>query len=376
MKLSKFIVENMETILAEWESFAKTILPAAETMDSLELRDHAKQILEAVALDIETYQTDQEQSDKSKDLAAVLAGKETAATTHGALRHLAGFDLKQLGSEYRALRASVIRMWKAQLTELGDSEFNDMMRFNEAIDQALAASIVRYSDEVDRSRQTFLAILGHDLRSPLSSISMAASVFSKSEGQAIKQFDIANLIKRNVSSMSRMISDLLTYAGAQIGREIPIILKKVNLEDVCKVSLEEVQSTYPDAVFSFESSGDLNGRFDFARLQQALSNLLNNAVKYGQKETPITLSATGGSQAVILKITNFGKAIPPESLQVIFNPLIQLPSNDSNNSHHPSTSIGLGLFITREIINGHKGFIDVDSSEKNGTVFTIQLPKN
>jgi hypothetical protein len=173
-----------------------------------------------------------------------------------------------------------------------------------------------------------------------------------------------------------MISDLLTYAGAQIGREIPIILKKVNLEDVCKVSLEEVQSAYPDAVFSFESSGDLNGRFDFARLQQALSNLLNNAVKYGQKETPITLSATGGSQAVILKITNFGKAIPPESLQVIFNPLIQLPSNDSNNSHHPSTSIGLGLFITREIINGHKGFIDVDSSEKNGTVFTIQLPKN
>ena len=170
MKLSKFIIENMEAILTEWESFAETILPAAETMDSLALRDHAKQILEAVAKDIETTQTAQEQSDKSKDLCARPGGKETAATTHGALRHLAGFDLKQLGSEYRALRASVIRMWKAQLAELGDSEFNDMMRFNEAIDEALAASIVRYSDEVDRSRQTFLAILGHDLRSPLNSI--------------------------------------------------------------------------------------------------------------------------------------------------------------------------------------------------------------
>src|SRR5688572_26541020 len=118
MKLSRFIIENMEAILTEWESFAKTILPAAETMDSLALRDHAKQILEAVSKDIETSQTDQEQSDKSKDLLPVLTGKETAATTHGALRHLAGFDLKQLGSEYRALRASVIRMWEAQLTEL------------------------------------------------------------------------------------------------------------------------------------------------------------------------------------------------------------------------------------------------------------------
>ncbi len=90
MRLSKFITENMEEILAEWESFAKTIHPAAETMDSLTLRDHAKLILEAAAKDIETDQTDREQSDKSKGLAHVLAGKETAATTHGALRQIAG----------------------------------------------------------------------------------------------------------------------------------------------------------------------------------------------------------------------------------------------------------------------------------------------
>jgi hypothetical protein len=117
MRLSKFIIENMEEILREWEAFAKTIHPAAETMDSLTLRDHAKLILEAVARDIETSQTDREQSDKSKGLAHVLAGKETAATTHGALRQIAGFDLEQLGSEYRALRASVIRLWKQRLTE-------------------------------------------------------------------------------------------------------------------------------------------------------------------------------------------------------------------------------------------------------------------
>lgn len=376
MKLSKFIIENMEAILTEWESFAETILPAAETMDSIALRDHAKQILEAVARDIETSQTAQEQSDKSKDLAPVPVGKETAATTHGALRHLAGFDLKQLGSEYRALRASVIRMWKARLTEIGDSEFNDMMRFNEAIDEALAASIVRYSDEVDRSRQTFLAILGHDLRSPLQSILMAASYLLKSGALEAKQLDVASRIKSSVSTMSRMINDLLAYAGAQIGREIPILPKAANLENICRVSLDEIRTVYPDAVFHFESSGNLDGYFDAARIQQVLSNLLNNAIKYGRSGTPVTLAAAGEAEAIILQVKNFGNAIPPESLQVIFNPLIQLPSNDSNSHSYPDASIGLGLFIAREIVKGHNGTIQVKSSEADGTVFMIRLPRN
>jgi signal transduction histidine kinase len=374
VKLSKFIIENMEAILTEWEAFAKTILPAAETMDSLALRDHAKQILEAVAIDIETSQTAREQSDKSKDLAPVLAGEETAATTHGALRHLAGFDLKQLGSEYRALRASVIRMWQAQLSELGDAEFNDMMRFNEAIDEALAASIVRYSDEVDRSRQTFLAILGHDLRSPLNSIQMAASYLLKSEGLGDRQAEMSAGIKRNVSTMSLMINDLLTYAGAQIGREIPILSKASNMEETCRTALDEVRTAYPNAVFHFESSGDLKAGFDPARIQQVLSNLLNNAVKYGESGLPVTLSATGEAEAIFLRVKNFGNAIPPESMQLIFNPLIQLPSTESNS--HVTASIGLGLFIAREIVRGHKGTIEVKSSEGDQTVFIVALPRN
>lgn len=376
MKLSKFITENMEAILVEWESFAGTMLPAAETMDSRALRDHAKQILQAVAIDIETSQTAREQSDKSKDLAPpALAGCETAATTHGALRHLSGFDLKQLGSEYRALRASVIRMWKAQLAKMGDDEFNDMMRFNEAIDEALAASIVRYSDEVDRSRQTFLAILGHDLRSPLNSIQMAASYLLRTGTLDEKQTDIASRVKIYVATMSRMIKDLLTYAGAQIGREIPIFPKDANMEKVCRVALDEIQTAYPEAVFNFDTEGDLNGHFDAARIQQVLSNLLNNAVKYGESEKPVTLSAAGEAEAIVLMVKNSGNAIPPESLQVIFNPLIQLPSNDASSNPQISASIGLGLFIAHEIVKGHNGTIEVKSAEGDETVFTVRLPR-
>ena len=376
MKLSRFIGENMEAILNEWESFAETILPAARSMDSVALRDHAKQILEAIARDIETTQTAQEESDKSKDLLPVPDVNATAATIHGELRHLAGFDLRQLGSEYRALRASVLRMWKAQLSELGDAEFNDMMRFNEAIDEALAASIVRYSAEVDHSRQTFLAILGHDLRSPLSSILMSASILLKSGELKVEQADFAVRIKRNVSTMSHMINDLLTYASAQIGREIPILREAANMDTICRTALDEVQSANPDAILNFESSGDLNGHFDPARFQQVLSNLLNNAVKYGESGSPVLLSARSETESITVQVKNSGNTIPSESLEIIFNPLIQLSSDKSNPNPRLTDSIGLGLFIAREIVKGHNGTVEVKSSEKDGTVFTIKLPQN
>lgn len=376
MRLSEFITQNIEKILSEWEAFAKTILPAAETMDSLALRDHAKLILEAVARDIETSQTDLEQSDKSKGLAAPLpAGKETAAATHGALRQLVGFDLKQLGSEYRALRASVIKLWKAQLTELSDSEFNDMVRFNEAIDQALAESIASYSDAVNQSRQTFLAILGHDLRSPLSSIKTAAEILLMSKILDAQHLDFAARIKRNVSTMTGMIKDLLEYAGGQIGRKIPVKPIAANMGTICQAALDEVQLSYPKAVFNFEVTGNLDGYFDAARFQQVLSNLLNNAAKYSTPGMPVTLSARNESETIIVEVKNIGHPIPPESLQVIFNPLVQVASNKSESKSHPSTSLGLGLFIAREIVEGHNGTIEASSSETDGTIFTVRLPK-
>jgi len=374
MRLSKFITENMEEILVEWESFAKTIHPAAETMDSLTLRDHAGLILEAAAKDIETDQTDREQSDKSKGLANVLAGKETAATTHGALRQIAGFDLEQLGSEYRALRASVIRLWKSRLTEFDESEFDDMMRFNEAIDQALAESISSYSSAVSKSRQTFLAILGHDLRGPLSAIKMASHILIKSEALDAQHLDVAARIKRSVQTMNRMIQDLLEYAGGQIGKKIPVKPEAANMRNVCRTAIDEVQLAYPNALFNFEAAGNLEGAFDPTRFQQVLSNLLINAAKYSEPGKQITLSAHRNPETITVEVKNSGRPIPPESLQVIFNPLVQLSAKRTHS--HPSTSLGLGLFIAREIVERHNGTIEASSSETDGTIFTVRLPQS
>jgi siderophore synthetase component len=110
MRLAEFITRNMEPILVQWEAFAATLLPAARTMDSHGLRDHARQILEAIAKDIATPQTREEQREKSLGPQAdecLGNGRQT----HAVLRARRGFDINQLAAEYRALRASVLGMW-------------------------------------------------------------------------------------------------------------------------------------------------------------------------------------------------------------------------------------------------------------------------
>lgn len=141
MRLAEFILRDMGRILSEWESFASTLLPAAGNMTPPALRNHAPQILRAIAKDLATPQTRHEQREKSLGRApSPPEGRETAAQTHALMRARRGFNIRQLVAEYRALRASVLRLWIDDF-KLVAADLDDLMRFNEAIDQAVAESV-------------------------------------------------------------------------------------------------------------------------------------------------------------------------------------------------------------------------------------------
>ena len=374
MTLSRFIIDNMEAIVQEWQTFATTMEPAALTMSALSLRDHAKPILTAIAKDLESSQSDVAQSAKSKGLAAPLSARETAAATHGALRHVSGFDLNQLGAEYRALRASVIRLWtQSHAKQMDSAVFEEMIRFNEAIDQAVAESTSRYAAELALSRDTFMAILAHDLRSPLNAINMLSHILEKSAttDAARKQ---AGQIQRSAKEMGAMIRDLLEYTRTQLGKGIPITPKACSIAAICREAVEEVRSAHPDRQVVLDVPQDLVGLVDNARLRQALSNLLNNAVQHGDRDAPITLTARPEAPDLTIQMKNLGEPIPAEHLQVIFDPLVQLSVKSAAQLDTPSTNLGLGLFIAREIALGHKGTLEVTSDRENGTVFIMRLP--
>ncbi len=146
MRLSEFISQYKEAILLEWDAFAKTIVPAALTMNVVELRDHAAHILDAVLEDLHSPQTLAEQTAKSHGR-GTLHSTSSYAENHATARLGSGYSIDQLISEYRALRASVLRLWAANSKDIQTTDIDDITRFNEAIDQALSESVAVFSHE-------------------------------------------------------------------------------------------------------------------------------------------------------------------------------------------------------------------------------------
>src|SRR3954464_10077912 len=208
-----------------------------------------------------------------RGFAPIAEATRTAAMTHGALRHLAGFDLRQLAAEFRALRASVLRLWLKRGVE-DATAFYQMTRFNQASDQALAESISNYSDEVARSRDTFLAILGHDLRSPLSAIANSG-LYLSAPGllPTGAPLEAAQRVTKSAARMSAMIRDLLEYTRTRLGRVIPIQREAGSMGQICRTAYDEIRAVHPERTFRLEISGNLEGRFDAERFHQVLSNL-------------------------------------------------------------------------------------------------------
>jgi signal transduction histidine kinase len=269
----------------------------------------------------------------------------------------------------------VLKLWREHHSKQEDPMLTEITRFNEAVDQALAESIASYSVEMASSRDTFLAILGHDLRSPLSAVSMSAQYLATS-GRVLTEGQPALVrIRQSVLTMSLMIKDLLEYTRTRLGKRIPVTPLAYDMGQVCEAAHDEVQAAHPDCVFDLEMEGNLRAEVDPARIGQVLSNLLNNAIQYGAPGFPITLSARGERDVVAIEVKNQGPTIPEDALQVIFNPMVQLRSELAGAPDPLSTSLGLGLFIAREIVMEHGGTLEVESSSPDGTVFRVKLPR-
>ena len=375
MRLSDFIEQNKEAIVVEWEAFARATIAPAKTMSTLALRDHATQILMAIAKDMRSRQTEVERYVKSQGLAESTEGaSETSAATHGVLRQLVGFDLVQLAAEYRAFRATVLRLWTQELVTVDATALEDVARFNEGVDQALAESIGSYSDRVANSRDTFLAILGHDLRSPLSTIASSLYVLSKGQPDEPQRLRTLEMLKRSVASMRRMITDLLEYTRTRLGRGIEVVPTAGDFSALCREALEEIEAAHPSRAFASKLPSHLATKFDSARMRQVLTNLLSNAVQHGDPGSPVMLEVSSEGNEVCCEVRNRGTPIPPDALQVIFDPLVQVPVDGTGGSTGGDASLGLGLFIAREIVAAHGGTIGVTSSLEDGTAFRLRIP--
>jgi len=376
MHLANFILTNLEPILVEWEAFAKS-LPAGASMTPRALRDDAERMLRFIARDLATRQTVDEEIAKSQGHGERLPdGEQSAAHDHGLQRLADGFDLVQMVSEYRALRASVTRLWAKEVNAF-DEQASEMIRFNESMDQILAESVERFTQKVGRDKDLFLAVLGHDLRNPLSAIKMGSALLLRSDTITARDHNSAITISRSADRMGQMVHDLLDFTRTRLGARLPISAQRCDLRTICNRIAEEMRTAHPDRPISVECEGDCAGQWDASRVEQLLSNLVGNAVQHGYRGTPVNISLDGNqAKTVNVGVLNRGPAIPEWQRRSIFDPLTRGVDPEADADEDQRTSLGLGLYIAHEIASAHDGTIDVVSSELAGTTFRFVLPRH
>jgi signal transduction histidine kinase len=222
VRLADFIVANIEPILEEWETYARSIWPAGPTADVAEVRDDAEDFLRKTAFAMRCEQASVEQAEKKSN------GRVTS-----------GFDLWAVMAEYRALRASVLRLWRESDPTPDLRDVDDLTRFNESVDQSLAHAVRSHVQQVERDRvlalaneqasrkeaeaanranDMFLTMLSHEMRTPLNAIGLWLSILRQENVEKKYVQEGLDVIERNTRAQVQLIDDVLDVSRIASGK--------------------------------------------------------------------------------------------------------------------------------------------------------------
>jgi signal transduction histidine kinase len=247
---------------------------------------------------------------------------------------------------------------------------DELARFHEAIDQAVAESVAFHSAEVERWRNTLLAIVGHDLRDPLNTIAVTAQVMEGELRNSPLEAPV-RVLTRGAQRLRVLLDSLLEYSSAGLGTPMILHCSERDLERACRAELDLLHSAFPQAEIRMTSRGPLTALFDESRVRQALANLIANAAQYRAPETAVEVFLSGDSGCVEIKVRNaVADPIEPRTLESLFEPLRSRDGIREGSRRN----FGLGLFIVREIAKAHGGNVVAEASGSLVT-FKISLPR-
>jgi len=406
MRLSAFILANMEPILRDWVDFARSLGDVTSEMDASGLRDHAELILRAVAADLETPQSAAQQEAKSEGDAPARPAHlpASAATSHGVVRAEEGFSLEQMVSEYRALRASVLRLWAKVQTAPDPESFQELMRFNEAIDEALADSIKTYSHAVDQmtvskaryrmeALGTLSAGLGHDMANVLMPMRMCLGTLAN-EGLTAETAPLVDALRRAVGHLAGLSKGLRALSmDPDNSAASP---DSTVLHEWWASAISPFTWALPQGVrLHADGLGSAGKALPPVRipahvLMQAVFNLVQNAAQalgHRNADTPpppgaphakptgnIWISAqleagapsSGAADAVRLTVRDDGPGMDASTVARCTEAFFTTKAKDFGS--------GLGLFLVRTVVERHGGKLLVESKVGEGSLFTLILP--
>jgi PAS domain S-box-containing protein len=219
-------------------------------------------------------------------------------------------------------------------------------------------------------REQLLGIVGHDLRTPLATIAYAAATLLRRGSLNEPDARTVARIATSAERMAHIVDQTLDFTRSRLGGGIPISPGRADLAAICRQVAEEIELAHPGAQFQLSVEGDPQGTWDAQRLAQLASNLLVNAVQHGAQQRPVGVQVCGNGDIVELIVRNEGPPIAADLLPVVFEPFRR-----GHQSARAIGSLGLGLYIVRQIVVAHGGEVVADSTAADGTTFTVRLPR-
>lgn len=350
--VADFIRNNREALLEDWlERVRSTPSPANHSTDVL--RDHLPDLLDRIADSVESGQS-------SREL-------EEISQRHARLRHEIGFDLRGLVTEYHVLRDVLL---DALRSAPGSPDDEHRAAFHAYLDTAIMEAVHCYVEERERARQLFIGILGHDLRGPINTISLMTQRLLRDQHDLDpRQVKRISRVSSALTGMQRMIDELLDFTRGRLEGGFPVHREEGDLRELVEEAVEETRMTHPDRDVRLRMPPPqerMHGEWDWDRVEQALANLLSNAVRHG--EDPIEVDVQLRGDRVEIGVANGGE-VPDDVLPTLFDPF-----RTTTGTH--GGGLGLGLYIAREIAHAHGGTVEVETGPEHGTRFTLVLSRN
>ncbi len=275
---------------------------------------------------------------------------------------------------YSRLETSDARLVEISLLQQRARSLEHEVEHRKDLELALREALAREqearvaAEQTVRYNEMFAGMLGHDLRNPLNAITTAAYYIARTNPGA-KTGTAANRIVSSAERMARMIDQLLDFTQIRIGNGLALRPTRLDLMELCYRIRDELEAAHPECVIGVESDGNTVGEWDYDRLLQVLSNLVGNAIHHGSEGCKVSIRGDGTDAGdVVVHVHNKG-IVSPEMLPVLFEPF------RGSAKHQKTRGLGLGLYITRQIVTAHGGTIDVNSTPSDGTTFRVQLPR-
>jgi signal transduction histidine kinase len=376
MDISQILRQKKEDISRLWLERARAEIEAASTMNDREFIDSLPDFLEVIA--------DMLDGNKGEE----ARRRSEICRKHAEQRHsVPGYTLESVMHELQLLQQTVFEVLRKEIEITGEqsrviseSIFSGVretavifidLEFN-ARDKALAQeqdAVQRLHNE-QRVREQFVQTLSHDLRNPLSAALVSAQLLLRDPAPELRH-GLASKIISHLNRVDEMITNLLDIGAITAGKGLKLNIRALNMNDLITRVIEDVTTIHGSRV-QFERNGDVSGYWDEFNLRRVIENLTDNAIKYGWHHTPITIRLQTKDDHVIISVHNSGTPISENEIKALFMPFTRTKSAQQG----PQRGWGLGLPLTKGIVEAHGGTLSVDSSEKDGTTFTIDLPRD